>query len=340
MKNIKFLTLLLVCACMLAAAPVNFDRAWAANPDKVWQDYQNNPDVSTKPHKSTAPQPAPHITVEDKNGQTVEPSAPEQLEDKAEEATVAAKVEAPLEENTEAAAATVKAEAPLEEKTEAAEAKAEIPLEDESTVKAATPLEKKTEAATAAKEAQPAAQVKTPPQVSNVPTNVKPKPKPKRQLVQKPPLPKMYMRIPQAADFTAVSSAAGGYSLALPKAFGADPLADLPGVQDVMLTRIADDSLLCAAATFAAADADGQNKLPDYADDNKKVLLRWQHGVDFIWDCCLSKHVDFYGEKIILEAKAYQNNKIYQLLYVLPKKSLNTYLPQALQSLDSFATAN
>lgn len=279
MKNIKFLTLLLVCACMLAAAPVNFDRAWAANPDKVWQDYQNNPDVSTKPHKSTAPQPAPHITVEDKNGQTVEPSAPEQLEDEAEEATVA-------------------------------------------------------------NEAQPAAQVKTPPQVSNVPTNVKPKPKPKRQLVQKPPLPKMYMRIPQAMDFVSVNSAAGGYSLALPKAFGADPLADLPGVQDVMLTRIADDSLLCAATTFAAADADGQNKLPDYADDNKKVLLRWQHGVDFIWDCCLSKHVDFYGEKIILEAKASQNNKIYQLLYVLPKKSLNTYVPQALQSLDSFATAN
>lgn len=313
MKNIKFLTLLLVCACMLAAAPVNFDRAWAANPDKVWQDYQNNPDVSTKPHKSTAPQPAPHITVEDKNGQTVEPSAPEQLEDEAEEATVAAKVEAPLEENTEAAAATVKA---------------------------ATPLEKKTEAATAAKEAQPAAQVKTPPQVSNVPTNVKPKPKPKRQLVQKPPLPKMYMRIPQAMDFVSVNSAAGGYSLALPKAFGADPLADLPGVQDVMLTRIADDSLLCAATTFVAADADGQNKLPDYADDNKKVLLRWQHGVDFIWDCRLSEHVDFYGEKIILEAKAYQNNKTYQLLYVLPKKSLNTYVPQALQSLDSFATAN
>lgn len=279
MKNIKFLTLLLVCACMLAAAPVNFDRAWAANPDKVWQDYQNNPDVSTKPHKSTAPQPAPHITVEDKNGQTVEPSAPEQLEDEAEEAA-------------------------------------------------------------AVKEAQPAAQVKTPPQVSNVPTNVKPKPKPKRQLVQKPPLPKMYMRIPQAMDFVSVNSAAGGYSLLLPKAFGEDPLADLPGVQDVMLTRIADDSLLCAAATFAAADADGQNKLPDYADDNKKVLLRWQHGVDFIWDCCLSKHVDFYGEKIILEAKASQNNKIYQLLYVLPKKSLNTYLPQALQSLDSFATAN
>ncbi|WP_299448694.1 hypothetical protein [uncultured Phascolarctobacterium sp.] len=291
MKNIKFLTLLLVCACLLAAAPVNFGRAWAANPDKVWQDYQNNPDVSTEPHKSTAPQPAPHITVEDKNGQTVEPSAPEQLE-------------------------------------------------DESTVKAATPLEKKTEAATAAKEAQPAAQVKTPPQVSNVPTNVKPKPKPKRQLVQKPPLPKMYMRIPQAMDFVSVNSAAGGYSLALPKAFGADPLADLPGVQDVMLTRIADDSLLCAAATFAAADADGQNKLPDYADDNKKVLLRWQHGVDFIWDCCLSEHVDFYGEKIILEAKASQNNKTYQLLYVLPKKSLNTYVPQALQSLDSFATAN
>lgn len=326
MKNIKFLTLLLVCACLLAAAPVNFDRAWAVTPDQVWQDYQNNPDVSTKPHKSTAPQPAPHITVEDKNGQTVEPSAPEQLEDEAEEATVEAKAEAPLEENTEAAAAIVKSEAPLEETTEAAEAKAEIPLEDEA------------EEATVANEAQPAAQVKTPPQVSNVPTNVKPKPK--RQLVQKPPLPKMYMRIPQAMDFVSVNSAAGGYSLALPKAFGADPLADLPGVQDVMLTRIADDSLLCAAATFAAADADGQNKLPDYADDNKKVLLRWQHGVDFIWDCCLSEHVDFYGEKIILEAKASQNNKIYQLLYVLPKKSLNTYVPQALQSLDSFATAN
>lgn len=296
MKTVKFLALLLSCACLLGAVPENFGTAWAATPDQVWQDYQKQPDVSTNPHKSTAPKPAPHITVEDKTGRAAVPTTPEQAKEKAE---------------ASAAEATVKVEEPQQK---AAENTVEIAAENAA-----------------------AASVTTPPKVSNVPVNAKPKPK--RRMVKNPPLPKAYMRMPQAGDFVSVSSVAGGYSLLLPKAFGADPLADLPGVKDIMLTRIADNNLLCAATTLAADTTDNKNYLPDYAGEGKKVLLRWQHGVNFIWDCCLSKHVDFYGEKLLLEAGAEQSGKAYRLLYVLPKASLKTYLPQALQSLDSFALA-
>ena len=302
MKIIKLLALF-SCVCLWPAAVLeNIGRVLAANPDQVWQDYQKQPDISTRPHKSTAPKPAPHITVEDKNGRTTEPTTPEQAKEKAE---------------ASAAEVTIEAEEP-QQKSASKRISADM---------------------AGAGKAQPATEkTKTSPKVSNVPANVKPKPK--RRLVKNPPLPKMYMRIPQTADFVSVTSAAGGYSLLLPKAFGADPLVDLPGVKDIMLTRIADNNLLCAATTLAADTADNKNYLPDYAGEGKKVLLRWQHGENFIWDCCLSKHVDFYGEKLVLEAGAEQSGKAYRLLYVLPKASLNIYLPQALQSLDSFAAAN
>lgn len=99
----------------------------------------------------------------------------------------------------------------------------------------ATPKQEETaaEAPTTVNEAKaPMAEVPTtpaaantaakPPVVSNepVPPADKPKPKPKLNLVSKPPLPRQFMRTPQASDFISVSSEAGGYSMAVPKAFG------------------------------------------------------------------------------------------------------------------------
>lgn len=179
----------------------------------------------------------------------------------------------------------------------------------------------------------------TPPVVSNEPVAPadKPKPKPKLNLVGKPPLPKQFMRTPQASDFTSVSSEAGGYSMAVPKAFGKNPLADLPQAEGAMLVRTASNTLMLAATVLDPADTasfKATEALPVY--ENAKVYWQWQHGSQLIWTCRLSAHNDYHGDKLLLTAEAQQNGKTYQLLYVMPALQADNYLPQAIYSLDSF----
>lgn len=179
----------------------------------------------------------------------------------------------------------------------------------------------------------------TPPVISNepVPPADKPKPKPKLNLVGKPPLPKQFMRTPQASDFTIISSEAGGYSMAVPKAFGKNPLADLPQTEGAMLVRTAGNTLMLAATVLDPADTasfKATEALPVY--ENAKVYWQWQHGSQLIWTCRLSAHNDYHGDKLLLTAEAQQNGKTYQLLYVMPALQADNYLPQAIYSLDSF----
>ena len=179
----------------------------------------------------------------------------------------------------------------------------------------------------------------TPPVVSNEPVAPadKPKPKPKLNLVGKPPLPKQFMRTPQASDFTIISSEAGGYSMVVPKAFGKNPLADLPQAEGAMLVRTAGNTLMLAATVLDPADTasfKATEALPVY--ENAKVYWQWQHGSQLIWTCRLSAHNDYHGDKLLLTAEAKQNGKTYQLLYVMPALQADNYLPQAIYSLDSF----
>lgn len=179
----------------------------------------------------------------------------------------------------------------------------------------------------------------TPPVVSNepVPPADKPKPKPKLNLVGKPPLPRQFMRTPQASDFTSISSEAGGYTLAVPKAFGKNPLADLPQTEGAMLVRTAGNNLMLAATVLDPADTasfKATEALPVY--ENAKVYWQWQHGSQIIWTCRLSAHNDYHGDKLLLTAEAQQNGKTYQLLYVMPALQADNYLPQAIYSIDSF----
>lgn len=179
----------------------------------------------------------------------------------------------------------------------------------------------------------------TPPVINNepVPPADKPKPKPKLNLVGKPPLPKQFMRTPQASDFTIISSEAGGYSMAVPKAFGKNPLADLPQTEGAMLVRTAGNNLMLAATVLDPADTasfKATEALPVY--ENAKVYWQWQHGSQLIWTCRLSAHNDYHGNKLLLTAEAQQNGKTYQLLYVMPAMQADNYLPQAIYSLDSF----
>ena len=178
-----------------------------------------------------------------------------------------------------------------------------------------------------------------PPVISNepVPPADKPKPKPKLNLVGKPPLPRQFMRTPQASDFISVSSEAGGYSMAVPKAFGNNPLADLPQAEGAMLVRTTSNILMLAATVLDPADTasfKATEALPVY--ENAKVYWQWQHGNQLIWTCRLSAHNDYHGNKLLLTAEAQQNGKTYQLLYVMPAMQADNYLPQAIYSLDSF----
>lgn len=188
--------------------------------------------------------------------------------------------------------------------------------------------------ATAAEAANAAA---TPPVISNEPVAPADKPKPKLNLVGKPPLPKQFMRTPQASDFISVSSEAGGYSMSVPKAFGNNPLANLPQAEGAMLVRTAGNTLMLAATVLNPADTasfKATEALPVY--ENAKVYWQWQHGSQLIWTCRLSAHNDYHGDKLLLTAEAQLNGKTYQLLYVMPALQADNYLPQAIYSLDSF----
>ena len=200
------------------------------------------------------------------------------------------------------------------------------------------PPAKATEAkAVAAETAASATNAAKPPVVGNKPVAPADKPKPKLNLVGKPPLPRQFMRTPQVNDFTIVSSEAGGYSMAVPKAFGKNPLADLPHTEGAMLVRTASNILMMAATVLDAADTasfKATEALPVY--ENAKVYWQWQHGSQFIWNCRLSAHNDYHGNKLLLTAEATQDGKTYQLLYVMPAMQADNYLPQAIYSLDSF----
>lgn len=287
----------LICSLMLSLAGSSF----AATAEEMWQDYQQKPAiVSNNPTKQAEPTEAAHKTDA---SQAEENTADNNIVSTAPTVPATPKQE---ETATEAPTTVNEAKAPM----------AEVPT---------TPAA----ANTAAK----------PPVISNepVPPADKPKPKPKLNLVGKPPLPRQFMRTPQANDFISVSSEAGGYSMAVPKAFGNNPLADLPQAEGAMLVRTASNILMLAATVLDPADTasfKATEALPVY--ENAKVYWQWQHGNQLNWTCRLSAHNDYHGNKLLLTAEAQQNGKTYQLLYVMPAMQADNYLPQAIYSLDSF----
>lgn len=325
----------LICSLLLCLSGSSF----AATAEELWQNYQQQPAVvSTTPTKpataSKADVPAKDAAAESAASVAHEaaPAATEQTE--------TAKTEA-LTKVTEAKSAT--ADAKTEEQaavTEAPKTAAEAnAAETTEAVVNETPA-KATEAKTVAAEtAASATNATKTPVVGNKPVAPadKPKPKPKLNLVGKPPLPRQFMRTPQASDFISVSSEAGGYSMAVPKAFGENPLAGLPQAEGAMLVRTAGNTLMLAATVLDPADTasfKATEALPVY--ENAKVYWQWQHGNQLIWTCRLSAHNDYHGNKLLLTAEAQQNGKTYQLLYVMPALQADNYLSQAIYSLDSF----
>lgn len=317
----------LICSLLLCLSGSSF----AATAEELWQNYQQQPSVvSTTP---TKPAIRPEATGKTDAVPANEVAA-ESAAGVASEATTEPK-EA-LINATEAKAATADAKTAEQAAVIEAPKTATEPNATDVNEPPAKAAEAKAVAAETAASATNAAKT---PVVGNKPVAPadKPKPKPKLNLVGKPPLPRQFMRTPQVNDFTIVSSEAGGYSMAVPKAFGKNPLADLPHTEGAMLVRTASNILMLAATVLDAADTasfKATEALPVY--ENTKVYWQWQHGSQFIWNCRLSAHNDYHGNKLLLTAEAQQNGKTYQLLYVMPAVQADNYLPQAFYSLDSF----
>lgn len=296
---------LLVCALLLAAAGT----AYAATPDELWQAYQKRPDiVSTTPVKPK-PHELPPITVQPKE---TTPDAPANAKVQSEQAQTPNATQQQAETKNEQAQAPKPAPAQAKEQSKQAQAPDAAPAK---------------------------AQAQAAPVVSSKPVAdaAKPKPKPKLSLVGKPPLPRQFMRTPQATDFEQVTSVSGGYSLALPRIFGANPLSGLPQTEGAMLVRTAGNMLMCAVTMLDASDTvsfNAQQPLPKY--ENTKVYLHWQHGAAILWSCTLSRQNDYHGDKMLLEAEATQGAKTYQMLFVMPAQRYTDLLPQAVYALDSF----
>ena len=294
---------LLACALLLAAAGT----AYAATPDELWQAYQKRPDiVSTTPVKPK-PHELPPITVEPKEST---PDAPANVKEQSEQA------QTPNAAQQQAETKNTQAQAPKPAQAEEQSEQAQAP-----------------NAAPAKVQPQNAPVVSSKP----VADAAKPKPKPKLNLVGKPPLPRQFMRTPQATDFEQVTSVSGGYSIALPRIFGANPLSGLPQTEGAMLVRTAGNMLMCAVTMLDAGDTvsfNAQQPLPKY--ENTKVYLHWQHGAAILWSCTLRRQNDYHGDKMLLEAEATQGAKTYQILFVMPAQRYTDLLPQAVYALDSF----
>lgn len=300
---------LIACALLLAAST-----AFAATPDELWQDYQKKPDiVSTTPTKP-AERETPKITVEAQDGMINTPTTP---------AEAKAKAELHTQEAQDADAGT---------ETEA------LDTNDVPAAESKKPADKTVNTETASDKAVPADKTSTP-VVSNKPTAdpAKQKPKPLLNLVGKPPLPRQFMRTPQVGDFTTTTSVSGGYTIALPRAFGENPLVALPQAEGAMLVRTASDTLMCAVTMLDPSDSTSFNatqSLPQYA--NAKTYWTWQQNAALTWNCKLSSHNDYHGDKMLLEAEAQQDGKTYQMLFVMPKARYTELLPQAVYALNSF----
>lgn len=293
---------LLACALLLAAGT-----AYAATPDELWQAYQKRPDiVSTTPVKPK-PHELPPITVEPKEST---PDAPANVKEQSKQA------QPPNAAQKQTEAKNTQAQAPKPAPVQA---------------------EKQSEQAQTPNAAPAKVQAQAAPVVSSKPVADAAKPKPKLSLVGKPPLPRQFMRTPQATDFEQVTSVSGDYSLALPRIFGANPLSGLPQTEGAMLVRTAGNMLMYAVTMLDAGDTvsfDAQQPLPKY--ENTKVYLHWQHGTALLWSCTLSRQNDYHGDKMLLEAEATQNGRTYQMLFVMPAQRYTDLLPQAVYALDSF----
>lgn len=163
---------------------------------------------------------------------------------------------------------------------------------------------------------------------------------PSKNITIKQPSSQQVMQVPIVNNFHQVKNPYG-YTLAVPAALGSHTLADYPQVNGPMMVFARDKNTLMAVNVIDYTDTVSYKPvqpLPDFS--NKKILCKWQHPTTSGWYCTLSRHTDFIGDKMLLQAKSNHNGKTYELLYVFPFAEYEVLLPQVLYSVNSFKYLN
>ena len=151
------------------------------------------------------------------------------------------------------------------------------------------------------------------------------------------PAPSPY-KILTYSDFTWLSNASGHYNIALPKAYGADPLKDLP-ISGPALLRNVDDALFMAATVDDPADVQHYKNgktLPVFTGAIP-ILNENRATVQNKIASCTYFNYEMEGTTcLILRADLPADKKIYKLLYVFPESRRYTFLPLSLYSVENF----
>lgn len=139
-------------------------------------------------------------------------------------------------------------------------------------------------------------------------------------------------------DFKWLTNESGHYSLALPKAYGTDPLQDLPLNGPEIVREVGDE-------LFMAATVDDPVDIKYYK--NQKTMPSFPGAVPLVTETrptvqnhqatCVYFNYEMEGTTcLVLRADIPLEGKTYKLLYVFPENQRNSFLPLSLYSLENF----
>ena len=151
------------------------------------------------------------------------------------------------------------------------------------------------------------------------------------------PVPSPY-KILTYSDFTWLTNASGHYNIALPKAYGVDPLKDLP-LNGPALLRNVDDTLFMSATVDDPADVQhykNSKTLPVFTGAIP-ILNENRATVQNKIASCTYFNYEIEGTTcLVLLADLPLDNKTYKLLYVFPESKRYTFLSLSLYSVENF----
>jgi hypothetical protein len=162
----------------------------------------------------------------------------------------------------------------------------------------------------------------------------KPRTKKIKKLV---PAPSPY-KILTYSDFSWLTNDSGHYNIALPKAYGSDPLKGLP-ISGPALIRNVSDALFMAATVDDPADVQHYKNgktLPTFTGA-LPILKENRATVQNKTASCTYFNYEMEGTTcLVLQAEVPVEHKIYKLLYVFPHSRRYTFLPLSLYSVENF----
>ena len=162
----------------------------------------------------------------------------------------------------------------------------------------------------------------------------KPRTKKIKKLV---PAPSPY-KVLTYSDFRWLTNDSGHYNIALPKAYGTDPLQGLP-ISGPELIRNVNDALFMVATVDDPQDVQhykNQKTLPAFTG-TLPILTEKRATVQNQTAACTYFNYEMEGTTcLVLTADVASGDKTYKLLYVFPESRRYTFLPLSLYSVENF----